>query len=213
MTEALDNAEAALSAARVAQWNRVMPEPVTLMNALEALASEHRRLLAELDEAHAHFQVQEGRIRALRADTELEYGQGTKPSDDERESLVRVLAQKRMHTNESLGKQYADADAVLAWMRENGYEKRETGSCWDQGPTLPVADGECPPTPPLCELPAGHLGAHREGHMQWIRREPVVVDDAMADRLIDIVWSSPNRIAARTALRAALTPDGQRGDQ
>lgn len=31
-----------------------------------------------------------------------------------RDELVQILAQKRMHTNESLGKQGADADAILA---------------------------------------------------------------------------------------------------
>ena len=48
----------------------------------------------------------------------------------------------------------------------------------------------------------------RDAHNRWHAAHPVV-DDAMADRLIDIVWSSPNRIAARAALLAALTPDGQ----
>ncbi len=54
----------------------------------------------------------------------------------------------------------------------------ENGSCWDEGPTLPVRVGECAPMPPLCELRAGHLGAHRGPRSQhglateWMTRPP-----------------------------------------
>ena len=82
MTEALDKAEAVL-----AEWDAANARLVRiwyanhhhLADALRALITEHRRLLAELDEAHAHFQVQEARIReARRADdaTEWEYAAG-----------------------------------------------------------------------------------------------------------------------------------------
>ncbi len=53
-SEALDKAEAALDAVRAELWHRVTPEPVTLMNALEALVTEHRRLLAEMHQRELH---------------------------------------------------------------------------------------------------------------------------------------------------------------
>lgn len=45
----------------------------------------------------------------------------------------------------------------------------EQGSCWDEGMTLPVREGECAPMPPKCELPHGHGGAHRAGRHEWMR--------------------------------------------
>lgn len=42
------------------------------------------------------------------------------------------------------------------------------GSCWDQAPMVLPRPGECAPMPPLCELTAGHLGAHRSGTTEWM---------------------------------------------
>lgn len=51
------------------------------------------------------------RDRARAALTVFEKAQA--PTDEEREVLVRILSTKRMHTNESLGAQRADANAIL----------------------------------------------------------------------------------------------------
>lgn len=65
MTEALDRAEAALALCEdIALSDGYVG--AHLYAALRALVAEHRRVLAELDEAHAHFQVQEARIREAR---------------------------------------------------------------------------------------------------------------------------------------------------
>ena len=87
-SEALDKAAAALETLHTWQQREVSwdtPRAFALGEvdaALRALITEHRRLLAELDEAHAHFQVQEARIRAL---TEA----GTEPGEDNWEYAVR----------------------------------------------------------------------------------------------------------------------------
>lgn len=59
------------------------------------------------------------------------------------------------------------ADAIEALVKE----RDEQGSCWDEGMTLPVREGECAPMPPKCELPHGHGGAHRAGRHEWMRRD------------------------------------------
>ncbi len=118
------------------------------------------------------------------------------------------------------------ARAALAWMRENGYEKRE-----------PVTPREKPEGWARGDIPQDHSksSAFAHGYRDgWdAAREPVVVDDAMVDRFnrayrehtqtIDekrsaeylILWrcvcgnplTPHHRI--RAALTAALTPDGQ----
>ena len=45
-----------------------------------------------------------------------------------RDELVQILAQKRIHTNESLGRQGADADAILA----SPVIRRIQAEAWDR---------------------------------------------------------------------------------
>lgn len=75
------------------------------------------------------------------------------------------------------------ADVIEALVKE----RDEQGSCWDEGMTLPVRDGECAPMPPKCELPHGHGGAHREGRHEWMRRDSynsvVAERDELRERL------------------------------
>lgn len=104
----------------------------------------------------------------------------------ERDQIADLLMSDAVLGKPGWGRGFAlvEADAVLAWMRENGYEKREEGSCWDERPAV-TRHGECPGMPDLCELPAGHRGAHRSGRVEWLtrKREPVVVDDSA--RVVD----------------------------
>ncbi|OJU44452.1 MAG: hypothetical protein BGN98_13790 [Microbacterium sp. 69-7] len=75
------------------------------------------------------------------------------------------------------------ADAIEALVKE----RDEQGSCWDEGMTLPVPEGECAPMPPKCELPHGHGGAHRAGRVEWMRRDSynsvVAERDELQERL------------------------------
>lgn len=77
------------------------------------------------------------------------------------------------------------ADAIEALVKERG----EQGSCWDEGMTLPVREGECAPIPPKCELPHGHGGAHWAGRQKWMRRDSynsvVAERDELAEHLKD----------------------------
>ena len=69
-----------------------------------------------------------------------------------RDELVQILAQKRIHTNESLGKQGADADAILASpvirriqaeaLRYAAHDARNYGheGCYDFGDLMARAD-------------------------------------------------------------------------
>ncbi|KAB1867318.1 hypothetical protein [Microbacterium algeriense] len=50
------------------------------------------------------------------------------------------------------------------------------GSCWDAAP-LVVRAGECDPAPTLCELTAGHQGAHRSGQTEWMHTRPLTPTD------------------------------------
>lgn len=68
---------------------------------------------------------------------------------------------------------YAARDALRALIAEHERLNAE-GSCWDIGPEMIAPKGECAPMPPLCELKAGHLGAHKGGQAEWIRRERTV---------------------------------------
>lgn len=52
--------------------------------------------------------------------------------------------------------------SVECGLCQAGLHVTQNGSCWDRAP-----DGFGPMTP-LCELKAGHLGAHRGGTAQWI---------------------------------------------
>jgi len=117
-----------------------------------------------------------------------------------------------------------DADAVLAWMRENGYEKRE------------VADDE--EFAALAAKEAGYrmIGASDFAEKmrselvqmaEWARgvtevraafaTEPVVVDDATVKRALREWysgawaggWTGADEDRMRRTLAAALTPDGQ----
>jgi hypothetical protein len=51
-------------------------------------------------------------------------------------------------------------------------ELEAEGTCWDHGPSLRAAAGECEPIPPMCELRSGHSGAHRAGRAEWMTRDP-----------------------------------------
>jgi len=149
-------------------------------------------------------------------------------NNTERDALADVLMSDAVMRAPGMGRDYAlvEADVVLAWMRENGYEKREAvvGSCWDRSPEIRGPAGACGPERMLCELPAGHAGAHRSGTSEWMvhRPEPVVVDDAMVLRFLNAQnpraatnyigdWGAETVDATRAALTAALTPDGQEG--
>ncbi len=109
-------------------------------------------------------------------------------------------------------------------------EASQNGSCWDQGPTLPVREGECGPMPPLCELRAGHLGAHKGGAAEWMTRQPAPAPREVTDEMVERAaygmylarpielgqggqddwailpdeWKHEWREAARAALEAAL---------
>ncbi|WP_025105159.1 hypothetical protein [Microbacterium paraoxydans] len=50
------------------------------------------------------------------------------------------------------------------------------GSCWDAAPRVVLA-GEVDPTPTLCELTAGHQGAHRSGRTEWMHSRPLTPTD------------------------------------
>lgn len=118
-------------------------------------------------------------------------------------------------------KHFAEADAVLAWMRENGYEKREPVEC-------------------ICySTRSSRCGAHEEDDRraqaaESPERQPVFLDEATVERAAqkmfepdgeggDYTWAEmvvedPSRAdiwraEARTVLVAALTPDGQEGNR
>lgn len=65
--------------------------------------------------------------------------------------------------------------AALPWLVPTSapvFEKAHTptaGSCWDAAPQITRA-GVHDPMPTLCELTAGHLGAHRNGVTEWMHR-------------------------------------------
>lgn len=83
-------------------------------------------------------------------------------------------------------------DARLVEHLADALEASQNGSCWDQGPTLTVPEGECRPMPPLCELRAGHLGAHKGGAAEWMTRQPVStphdITDDMVERAAKALW-------------------------
>lgn len=56
-----------------------------------------------------------------------------------RDELVQILAQKRMHTNESLGKQGAAADLILA----SPVIRRIQAEAWDEGVAKARESYEC----------------------------------------------------------------------
>lgn len=62
-------------------------------------------------------------------------------------------------------------DALIA---SEASSTRENGSCWVEAPRIRLPEGHCDPMPALCELRAGHLGAHLSGRTEWMTREPVI---------------------------------------
>lgn len=66
------------------------------------------------------------------------------------------------------------------------FEKAHTptaGSCWDAAPRV-VREGECDPMPTLCELTAGHTGAHRSGQTEWMHSRPHTPTDDEREAVI-----------------------------
>lgn len=132
----------------------------------------------------------------------------------ERDALARVIA-ARPAGDDSVpwDIDYEAADAVLAWMRENEYEKRKqwTGAKWDYAALTDEAER-------LYERAVAHDDVDYEvGLIQRLglalheaaEREPVVVDDAMVDRGWHAINAWIPRTQVRRILTAALTPDGQ----
>lgn len=73
---------------------------------------------------------------------------------------------------------YPDEDArwlrALAEAALSVFEKTHTptdGSCWVAAPKI-IRNGVHDPMPTLCELTAGHLGAHRSGQTEWMHSRP-----------------------------------------
>lgn len=94
---------------------------------IDALIAEHERLAEELSEAHAHFAIQEGRIREPRAEIERLTAEGS-PADDEREALAHLIADASAHpafprpsTAAPFNADYRAADAVL----KGGFRRRQ----------------------------------------------------------------------------------------
>jgi len=101
--------------------------------------------------------------------------------DTEREALAQDI--RFVDGNHALG-----AGVLAGALYALGWRNRQTenGSCWDEGPTPPVREGECAPMPPRCELRAGNLGAHRGGRAEWMTRpaaRPVITEEAVIERL------------------------------
>jgi hypothetical protein len=132
------------------------------------------------------------------------------------------------------------ADSLLAWMRENGYEKR--GLCPQPCEHLSQQDARegrtCAEHPCTCANPKPVEHDPRcislttsefrdtcdckilrmiDSHAANAKPEPVVVDDAMVERAREAFWAHPDIIGGtpsiRAALLAALTPDGQEKDR
>lgn len=85
------------------------------------------------------------------------------------------------------------------------------GSCWDEGPVMSAAEGECAPTPPRCVLPSGHSGAHRGDLLmpgvatEWMHRDSyntvlarAEAAEAEVDRLTAPVTDAEVEALART---------------
>ena len=112
-SEVLDKAEAALACYDEGAEPR-SADAYRLGFALRALASEHRRVLAELDEAHAHFQVQEARIREARQVDDATTGKAVRAYRDARNA--------HGHMNSAIHFECMRA-ALLAALTPDGQEK------------------------------------------------------------------------------------------
>ena len=104
-------------------------------------------------------------------------------TNTEREAMALHLWDEGLVRPESLAFAVVDEFIAEGWASDAGRNRQtENGSCWDEGPTLPVREGECEPMPPLCELRAGHAGAHRGGRAEWMTRpasRPVITEEAV----------------------------------
>ncbi|WP_295103126.1 hypothetical protein [uncultured Microbacterium sp.] len=73
--------------------------------------------------------------------------------------------------------------AALPWVVPT---PEAAGSCWDAAPQV-IREGVHDPMPTLCELTAGHQGAHRSGRTEWMHSRPLTPTDdereAQANRL------------------------------
>lgn len=105
----------------------------------------------------------------------------------------------------------------------------ENGSCWDEGPT-PIGGGRCYPL--KCRLTAGHMGAHRDGHAEWMHRDAYstvvaerdaaraalarVTDDAMAQKIAEMAygpddWTELDVSNFKDAIRAVAADEQEAG--
>lgn len=122
---------------------------------------------------------------------------------DALEAAEKELAMRR---SESADFERERDEAVAA------LEASQNGSCWEQGPTLPVREGECGPMSPRCELRAGHLGAHKGGAAEWMTRQPAPAPREVTDEMVDAAYRAALENGAdrlwkadiRAALKAAL---------
>lgn len=86
------------------------------------------------------------------------------------------------------------------------------GSCWDAAPQV-VRSGECDPMPTLCELTAGHKGAHRSGQTEWMHSRPHTPTDDEREvhrRVIDL-WFANWRSIGKVSPALELAIDSLEG--
>lgn len=86
----------------------------------------------------------------------------------------------------------------------------QVGSCWNQSPRMIATEGQCAPQPKMCDLPAGHAGAHRSGTSQWMTLDPLRAVEAERDRYRAAIqnaynaWHMETRATAIDILTRAL---------
>lgn len=115
-------------------------------------------------------------------------------TDHDRTSLARVLHEVVYSPGASFDRavpgiqEYMRAcaekvAAALPWVVPT---PEAAGSCWDAAPQV-IREGVHDPMPTLCELTAGHQGAHRSGRTEWMHSRPLTPTDdereAQANRL------------------------------